>query len=422
MNKFLDSISDKLLPVANKLASNRYLSILRDAFMLAFPLTMFGSIVVVICNLPFLNDEMKALLNELLGSGQSATMSIMTVFVTFGIGYYLSKSYDVEGIFGGAISFASFLILTPFFVTSDSGETILSVLSLDRLGAKGMFLGMIVSFIAAEIYSRTSRKGWQIKMPDSVPPAVAKSFAALIPAILTLSIFTAINAIVTVGLNTNLHDVIYNIIQVPLVGLGSSIWATLLAIFFIQFLWFFGLHGQILVNSVMDPVWNTLMFENLEAYKAGEHLPHIITKPFMEVFTVGLGGSGMTLAVVIIMAFFLRKKQYRDVGRLALGAGIFNVNEPVIFGLPIVLNATILIPWVIAPIIVTAFNYFVMAIGIVPAPTGVSVPWTVPIFFSGIIATNSLAGGLLQIVDFILVGFIWYPFLRMLDKQEDSAL
>lgn len=374
MNKFLDSISDKLLPVANKLASNRYLSILRDAFMLVFPLTMFGSIVVVICNLPFLNDEMKALLNELLGSGQSATMSIMTVFVTFGIGCYLSKSYDVEGIFGGAISFVSFLILTPFFVTSDSGETILSVLSLDRLGAKGMFLGMIVSFIAAEIYSRTSRKGWQIKMPDSVPPAVAKSFAALIPAILTLSIFTAINAIVTVGLNTNLHDVIYNIIQVPLVGLGSSIWATLLAIFFIQFLWFFGLHGQILVNSVMDPVWNTLMFENLEAYKAGEHLPHIITKPFMEVFTVGLGGSGMTLAVVIIMAFFLRKKQYRDVGRLALGAGIFNVNEPVIFGLPIVLNATILIPWVIAPIIVTAFNYFVMAIGIVPAPTGVSVP------------------------------------------------
>ena len=422
MNKFLDSISDKLLPVANKLASNRYLSILRDAFMLAFPLTMFGSIVVVICNLPFLNDEMKALLNELLGSGQSATMSIMTVFVTFGIGYYLSKSYDVEGIFGGAISFASFLILTPFFVTSDSGETISNVLSLDRLGAKGMFLGMIVSFIAAEIYSRTSRKGWQIKMPDSVPPAVAKSFAALIPAILTLSIFTAINAIVTVGLNTNLHDVIYNIIQVPLVGLGSSIWATLLAIFFIQFLWFFGLHGQILVNSVMDPVWNTLMFENLEAYKAGEHLPHIITKPFMEVFTVGLGGSGMTLAVVIIMAFFLRKKQYRDVGRLALGGGGGGVNEPVIFGLPIVLNATILIPWVIAPIIVTAFNYFVMAIGIVPAPTGVSVPWTVPIFFSGIIATNSLAGGLLQIVDFILVGFIWYPFLRMLDKQEDSAL
>lgn len=196
-------------------------------------------------------------------------------------------------------------------------------------------------------------------MPDSVPPAVAKSFAALIPAILTLSVFTSINAIVTVGFNTNLHDVIYNVIQVPLVGLGSSIWET---------------------------------------------------------FIVGLGGSGMTLAVVIIMAFIMKKKQYRDVGRLALCAGIFNVNEPVIFGLPIVLNATILIPWVISPIIITALNYFIMSIGLVPAPTGVSVPWTVPIFFSGMIATNSLTGGILQIIDCLLVGFIWYPFLRMLDK------
>ena len=142
----------------------------------------------------------------------------------------------------------------------------------------------------------------------------------------------------------------------------------------------------------------------------------------METFTVGLGGSGMTLAVVIIMAFILKKKMYKDVGRLALGAGLFNVNEPVIFGLPIVLNATILIPWVLAPIVVTAFNYTVMAVGIVPAPTGVAVPWTVPVFFSGMLATNSILGGVLQLVDMVIVGFIWYPFLRMLDKQPDSVL
>lgn len=122
------------------------------------------------------------------------------------------------------------------------------------------------------------------------------------------------------------------------------------------------------------------------------------------------------------MAFIMKKKQHRDVGRLAPGAGIFNVNEPVIFGLLIVLNATILIPWVISPIIVTALNYFVMSIGLVPAPTGVSVPWTVPVFFSGMIATNSLAGGLLQIVDCLIVGCIWLPFLHMLDKQLDSVL
>lgn len=422
MNKFLDAISAKLLPLANVLGSNRYLGVLRDAFMLAFPITMFGSIIVVINNLPFFSDNLKGTLYDLLGNGQLATMSIMTVFVVFGIGYYLSKSYNVEGVFGGAVALSSFLLLTPFYTQTDGGETVSNVLSLDRLGAKGMFLGMITAFIAAELYSRFSNKGWQIKMPETVPPAVAKSFAALIPGTLTLSIFLGINAIVTGVFNVNLHDVIYQVIQKPLVGLGSSLGATLIALFFVQLLWFFGLHGQILVNSVMDPIWNTLNLENLEAYNAGKEVPHIISKAFMETFTVGLGGSGMTLAVIIIMAFVLKKKMYRDVGRLALGAGIFNVNEPVIFGLPIVMNATVLIPWLIAPLIVTTLNYSVMALGIVPAPTGVSVPWTVPVFFSGMMATNSIMGGILQLIDVLLVGIIWYPFLLVLDRQVDPEL
>ncbi|NLQ38759.1 PTS cellobiose transporter subunit IIC [Streptococcus mutans] len=422
MNKFLDAISAKLLPLANILGSNRYLAVLRDAFMLAFPITMFGSIIVVITNLPFLNTSQKGILSNLLGNGQSATMSIMTIFVVFGIGYYLSKGYEVEGVFGGAVALSSFLLLTPFYMQTDSGKTVSNVLSLDRLGAKGMFLGMITAFVAAELYSRFSNKGWQIKMPDTVPPAVAKSFAALIPGTLTLSIFLALNAVLSGVFKVNLHDIIYKIIQQPLVGLGSSIGATLVALFFIQLLWFFGLHGQILVNSVMDPIWNTLNLENLEAYKAGRAVPHIISKSFMETFTVGLGGSGMTLAVVLIMAFVLKKKMYKDVGRLALGAGIFNVNEPVIFGLPIVMNATILIPWILSPLIVTVINYLVMVIGLVPAPTGVSVPWTVPVFFSGMMATNSVMGGILQLIDVLIVGLIWYPFLLVLDRQADPEL
>jgi len=419
MNGFMDKLAEKIMPLANKLGQNRYLTVLRDAFMLSFPLTMFGSIVVVVNNLPFFNDATKGTLSELFGNGQNATMSIMSVFVTFGIGYYLSESYEVEGIFGGAVSFASFLILTPFAMPLENGEEISGVSSLDRLGAKGMFIGMIAAFLAAEIYCRITKRGWQIKMPDGVPPAVTKSFAALIPAVLTLTVFLIVNAIMTGVFHANLHDVVYDVIQKPLTGLGSSLPATLLALFLVQFLWFFGLHGQIIVNSVMDPIWNTLMLDNLEAYKAGNPLPHIISKPFMETFTVGLGGSGMTLAVVILMAFVLKKKQYRDVGRLALAPGIFNVNEPAIFGLPIVLNATILIPWVLAPLVVTTFNYLAMAAGIVPAPTGVSVPWTVPIVASGILVTNSWLGGALQVLDFIIVGLIWYPFLRILDRQPN---
>ncbi|MFZ1667855.1 MAG: PTS cellobiose transporter subunit IIC [Trichococcus flocculiformis] len=418
MNNFIDNLAEKLTPLAGKLGSNRYLAVLRDAFMLSFPLTMFGSIVVVLNNLPFWSDDLKGTLGGLFGNGQNATMSIMTIFVTFGIGYYLTRSYDEDGVFGGAVSLASYLILTPFNFTTAEGAEVSGALSLDRLGAKGMFIGMLAAFIAAEIYVRITKKGIVIKMPEGVPDAVARSFASLIPAISTLTVLLLLNALVSGVFTTNLHDVIYTVIQKPLVGLGSGLPATLLSLFFVQILWFFGLHGQIIVNSVMDPIWNTLALENLDAFKAGEALPHIITKPFMETFTVGLGGSGMTLMVVILMAFVMKSRQMKDIGRLAIGPGLFNVNEPVIFGLPIVLNASILIPWVLTPLIVTTINYFSMASGLVPAPTGVTVPWTVPLFFSGMMATNSLMGGLLQLIDVAIVGVMWYPFLKVVDKAN----
>lgn len=418
MNNFIDNLAEKLTPLAGKLGSNRYLAVLRDAFMLSFPLTMFGSIVVVLNNLPFWSDDLKGTLGGLFGNGQNATMSIMTIFVTFGIGYYLTRSYDEDGVFGGAVSLASYLILTPFNFTTAEGAEVSGALSLDRLGAKGMFIGMLAAFIAAEIYVRITKKGIVIKMPEGVPDAIARSFASLIPAISTLTVFLLLNALVSGVFTTNLHDVIYTVIQKPLVGLGSGLPATLLSLFFVQILWFFGLHGQIIVNSVMDPIWNTLALENLDAFKAGEALPHIITKPFMETFTVGLGGSGMTLMVVILMAFVMKSRQMKDIGRLAIGPGLFNVNEPVIFGLPIVLNASILIPWVLTPLIVTTINYFSMASGLVPAPTGVTVPWTVPLFFSGMMATNSLMGGLLQLIDVAIVGVMWYPFLKVVDKAN----
>lgn len=418
MNSFIDKLSEKLIPIASKLGQNKYLLVLRDAFMLAFPITMFGSLVVVINNLPFFSSELQGTLGTLFGNGQNATMSIMSIFVTFGIGYYLSRTHDIDPVFGGAVSLASYLILTPFEMMTEGGELVTGVLTLDRLGAKGMFVGMVAAFAAAEIYARITKRGITITMPEGVPSAVARSFSAMIPAILTLSLFTILNALVIGLLNANLHDLVYDTIQEPLTGLGSGLPATLIAVFFVQLLWFFGLHGQIIVNSVMDPIWNTTMLDNLAAYEAGEQLPHIVTKPFMEMYTVGMGGSGSTLIVVILLAFVMKSRQFNDVGRLALAPGIFNVNEPVIFGMPIVLNAAIFIPWLIAPLVTTAFNYIVMNIGLFPIPTGVSVPWTVPVFANGMLATNSVMGGVLQLIDMAIIGAIWYPFLRIVDRQN----
>ena len=424
-----EKISQFLMPIAGKLNNNRYLGVLRDAFMLAFPLTVFGSIVVVLLNLPFLetflSDGTITTLRDTFGVASSATMSIMSIFVVFGIGYYLSKSYEIEAVFGGVVALASFLFLTPFVVETQGGETITGVLSLDRLGAKGMFLGMITAFLAGEIYRKAVQKDITIKMPAGVPPAVAKSFAALIPALITLTFFLVVQGIVSLAFKTNLHDVIYNMIQEPLTGLGSGIIPTLVVVFLTQILWFFGLHGQIIMNSVMDPIWNTLALENVEAFKAGQDLPHIISKPFMDTFTVGMGGTGMTLAVVLAILVFIKSKQMKQVAKLGGLPGVFNVNEPIIFGLPIVMNPLILVPWVVAPMVVTGVTYFAMSTGLVPPPTGVTVPWTVPIGFSGYLATNSIAGSILQIVNFFIVFAIWLPFLKVIDrvnvKKEQEA-
>ncbi|MFP3839053.1 PTS cellobiose transporter subunit IIC [Bacillus safensis] len=417
-----DKISAILVPIAGRLNNNRYLGVLRDAFMLAFPLTIFGSIMVVLMNLPFLDKIMSKTALEgvqsALNIAPSATISIMSVFVVFGIGYYLSKSYDVEAVFGGVIALASFLLLTPFLLEQEGGATIAGVIPVDRLGAKGMFLGMITGFLSAEIYRYFVQKKFVINMPQGVPPAVSKSFAALIPATLTLTTFLLINIIITQGFKTNMHDLIYHAIQAPLVGLGSGIIPTLIAVFFIQILWFFGLHGQIIINSVMDPIWNTLSIQNLESYTKTGEVPNIISKQFIEIYTVGMGGTGMTLAVVFTILIFLKSKQLKQVAKLGLGPGLFNVNEPIIFGLPIVMNPLILIPWILAPMVITCITYFAMASGIVPPPTGVNIPWTVPIFISGMMATNSLAGGLLQLFNLMIVFVIWFPFLKFIDRMN----
>ncbi|WP_017434243.1 PTS cellobiose transporter subunit IIC [Saccharococcus caldoxylosilyticus] len=432
MNQAFEKLSKILVPIAGKLNNSRYLQVLRDAFMLAFPLTIFGSIAVVIANLPFLDKAMSEeslnTFKEILNVAPNATMGVMTIFVVFGIGYYLSKSYEVEGIFGGAIALASFFILTPFVLNVEGKEAVQGVIPLDRLGAKGMFLGMITAFTAAEIYRKVVQKNITIKMPAGVPPAVAKSFAALIPAVVTLTFFLVINIIVTQFFKTNMHDVIYHAVQTPLVGLGSGIIPTLIAIFVTQILWFFGLHGQIIINSVMDPIWNTLSLENLNAYTKTGEVPHVISKQFIDIYTVGMGGTGMTLAVIFAILFFMKSKQMKQVAKLGLGPGIFNVNEPIIFGLPVVMNPLVIFPWIIAPMVVTFVTYLAMSSGLVPPPTGVAVPWTVPIFINGIMATNSLAGGILQLVNFTIVLMIWFPFLKFIDhmnlqkeREEEAA-
>ncbi|KPH73425.1 PTS cellobiose transporter subunit IIC [Oceanobacillus caeni] len=417
MNKFMEFLESFLLPIADKLNNNRYLSALRDGFMVALPLIIFGSIFVVIANFPFLDrllsEDAFAAYQNALGPASAATLSIMGTFVIIGIGYKLTEQYGLEAIYGGVVALAAFLILTPQVLEGVSG-----VIPTSSLGAEGMFLGIFTAFISAELYRFFVQKNWTIKMPPGVPGAVSKSFSALIPITLTLSVFLLIRIIFSYTPFETVQNFIYTIIQEPLTALGSGLPATIVAVLLIQVFWFFGLHGQIIVNSVFDPIWYALNDQNLDAFQAGTELPNIVTKQFIDTFLVGMGGSGMTLAVVILIFLIGRSRQLKELGKLGGPAGVFNVNEPIIFGLPIIMNPIIIIPWLVAPIVVTLITYFSMASGLVPPPAGIIVPWTTPPILSGFLATgNAWQGAVLQMFNLIVVVIIWWPFLKLLDKN-----
>lgn len=416
----LDFFQNKVAPKMVAISRLKYLQVLVASFMLAFPVTIVGSLAVVLMNIPFMPDWYINTMNSIFGNTNNATMGIMAVFVSFGIGYYMAKNsgVDDEAQFVGVASLAAFLVVTPTTLVTEAGETVSGIFQISNLGASGMFVGMIISFVAAELYCFVKRKGWKITMPDVVPPTVSKSFSALIPMLFSVVSVVLINFAIVSIFGDNMHSLIFGWIQAPLMGvIGGSFISFLVIQFAIQFLWFFGIHGHNVINPIVDPVTTALGLENLEAFTSGVERTHIYTKQFQDIFTVGLGGSGMTILVVLMMIFLMKSKALKDLGKLAIGPGVFNVNEPVTFGLPVVLNPLAFFPWVFGTILAGSVAYWAMALGVVPLTTGVAIPWTTPIFISGVMATNSIMGGLLQLVQALVVAAVWFPFLKIMDKQ-----
>ncbi len=411
MNNFIDKLAEKLTPLAAKLGSNRYLTVLRDAFMLAFPLTMFGSIVVVLNNLPFFSDDLKGTLNGLFGNGQNATMSIMTLFIAFGIGYYLTKSYDEDGVFGGVVSLASFLILTPFNLTTADGVEVGGVLTSDRLGAKGMFIGMLAAFLAAEIYTRVKKKGIVIKMPEGVPPAVADSFASLLP----LTFIVIIVWFVRVVLGVNINEVVRMVFSPLVVGLGTlpGVWITT---FLVQFLWICGIHGGHTLAGLTSPIALQFLAENSAAFQNNAPIPHVNPEGFWVLFQ-SVGGTGATLGLVIAM-LFSKSVLYKSLGKLSIGPALFCINEPVIFGFPIVMNPVMMIPFILTPLVLGTATYLLMDFGLIGKIVH-NVPWTIPPIIGPYLATNgNIYAAIWSLVSIIISCVMYYPFFKIEEKKQ----
>ncbi len=415
----LDKLEKFFMPLAERIGRNKYLIAIRDGFLLSMPLLIVGSFFLLIANFPipgwtefwarFFGDNWASYFSK----PTDATFSIMAVLAVIGIGYSFAEQMKVDRLFGAAISLVSWFLIMPYEIMFN--DEVVSGIPLGWVGSRGIFVGIICAFAAVHIYSWVDKKGWVIKMPDGVPPTVEKSFAALIPAGVSLSVFFVINIVFAMTPFENAFNFVFVILQTPLLKLGNTLPAMVIAYIFLHFFWFFGVNGGSVVGAVFNPILQTLSAENLAALQAGQAMPNIICQQFQDLFAT-FGGAGSTLSLLIAMLLFCHSKRVKELGKLALVPGIFGINEPIIFGLPILLNPLMLVPFMLVPTINIIISYFCMSIGLVPLCTGVAIPWTMPVIVSGFLATG-WQGSVLQALLLVLGVFIYMPFIKMMDKQ-----
>lgn len=411
-----------LMPTAIKLGQNKALIAIRDGFLITTPLIIVGSIFLLIANFPI--PHWSEFWAGIFGSGweswvtrvSGSVFNTVGFFSCLGTAYAYAREKKVDSIQAAAVAAISFLVLTPDKVFVETVKDPVSALSFEYLGTNGIFVGLVVAFVSVIIYSYTTKKGWTIKMPDGVPPAVTKSFAALVPSAIVMILFFIVNILFGLTPFKTAHNFIFEVLQTPLKGAGNTLTAQIIYSLACTIFWFFGINGPAVANSVFAPITKILTMENLDAFQAGTKLPNIFTDPFSNFFT-NFGGGGSTLSLVIVMMLFCKSKRIKELGKLSIVPGFFGINEPIIFGLPIVLNPIIIIPFILTPTINLLLSTFVTKIGLLPYTTGVSLPWTTPIGFSGYLSTGSIFAAVWQLLLLILGCLIYYPFIKTLDNQ-----
>jgi len=417
-----------------KISEQRHLRAIRDGIVSTLPLIIVGSVFLILAFPPFPKEWGISVLAKKYAVQMllpyRMTMFIMGLYAVMGIGYSLAKSYKLDGITGAILSVCAFLLtimpkmINPVEVINQTvngqavqiiveegtkGSQLLQedlgyVMQMSKLGSAGLFVGIIVAIFAVEVYRLTTTTGFKIRMPEAVPESVARSFEALTPA--AIIIFTL--TILTYWLKIDLHDIIGSVIK-PILKFSDSWFSVILIVFMITFFWSFGIHGDSIVGSVVRPLWLMLLEQNATALANGQPVPHIAAEPLYQWF-VWIGGSGTTIGFALLLLFKSKSAYGKTLGKAAILPSIFNINEPIIFGAPIVLNPTLLPPFIIVPIVNATIAYFAMAAGLVNRVTSTP-PWTLPGPIGAFLATNGDFRAL------ILTIIIYYPFFNVYEKK-----
>ena len=434
MSKVISSLEKVLLPFAVKIGKQPHVNAIKNGFIKLMPLTLAGAMFVLINNvfLSFgegsffysMGIRLDASTIETLngfkaigGNVYNGTLGIMSLMAPFFIGMALAEERKVDPMAAGLLSIAAFMTVTPYSV----GEAY--AVGANWLGGTNIISGIIIGLVVAEMFTFVVRRNWVIKLPDSVPGSVSRSFSAVIPGFIILSIFGVIAWGLT-HVQTNFHQIIMDSISTPLASMGAVVgWAYVI---FTSLLWFFGVHGSLALTALDNGIMTPWALENIQLYQeygsvdaalaAGKTF-HMWAKPMLDSY-IFLGGTGATLGLIIAIFIASRRQDHRSIAKLALPSGIFQINEPILFGLPIIMNPVMFIPFVIIQPLLAAITMTAYTLGFIPPVTNLA-PWTMPTGLGAFFNTNgSIAALVLALFNLGIAVLVYLPFVVVANKAQ----
>lgn len=424
MEKF---INEKVVVYISKFTNTKVIKALKDGMMFSLPFLMIGSLFLLIANLPIksLNTLVAECgLADICSQVYLSTFSLMALLTVVGITYSYLKNDKISTAVNGALTgLAAFVLLTPSSKVLENGEAVTGVISKDWTAGQGMICAILIGFLVGYIYSLCIRKDIRVKMPEGVPPGVADSFSSLLPTGIITIICAIIYAVCHFVFKTTFAELIYSAIQIPLQGVTDSFAGVVIMTVMMSLLWWTGVHGGSICGGILSPILQANMAANQKILDSGVALTvqnggHIFTQQFWDNFLC-MSGAGIVIGLVIYITFFAKSESLRSLGKLSIVPNIFNINEPIIFGTPIVLNIYLLVPFVLVPLIIGISSYLLMYFGILPLFSGVMVPWTTPPIISGF-----LIGGwkvaLWQLVMIIISFVVYFPFIKKIDTLSSK--
>lgn len=435
---FSDAATEKLLIIADKVSNQKHMSAIKNAFSTLMPVIITGAFCTLMMNVvcSTTTDGISlakvggfAWLEELtpiFSAANYATLNFFTIGAVVLIGLELGKRNGLSGFAPGIVSLCSYIAVCPSTIdwALEDGTTIAiaDVLGKNYTAARGLFLGMIVAIVAVEIFSKIVNSGkLEIHMPDTVPGNVANSFNVLFPSMITIVICSIVNFAAVKFVGLSLYDIVYTFLQKPLEAVMQGLPGVLILMLVAQLFWCVGIHGNQIIKAVRDPLLNAAIIANTELVANPNYNKsdlNIISMSFWDVYG-NIGGSGCVTGLLLACLFLSKREDYKGVAKLSIAPGIFNISETMHFGLPIMLNPILMIPFIITPLVTMAFGYLMTVIGF----SGVllyAFPWTTPPILNAWIASGGNMGTVVTQILCVVISFIIYaPFVMAANKMKD---